>query len=97
MKQTIYSVELLVRTNWEIVNVFIDEEEALEFFQDCQDYYDIENIRFLRYSVDTAKSKGVAVDYSDPDRPAEPLKKQFQGGESWASKSQNPYAYAPSE
>ena len=96
MKQTIYSVELLVKSNWEIVNVFADKEEALECFQDCEDYYDKENIRFVNYKVDT-RSSGTPVDYSDPNRPSEPLKKQFQGGETWESRSQNPYAYAPTE
>ena len=96
MRETIFSVELLVNSNWEIVNVFVDEEEARDCFQSCADYYDEENIRFVRYKVNTS-SQGVPVDYTDANRPVEPLKKQFQGGESWASKSQNPYAYAPSE
>ena len=95
----IYAIETLYKGKWIIQEVFLNLQIARA---ELSRYRLEEDARIMSYQA-AREVPGKVMDYSNPYPPLEPLKRQFeeghvpdkQGGETWASKSQNPYAYIP--
>jgi len=95
----IYAIEALYNGKWIIQEVYTDLKVTRA---ELSRYDSVEDCRIMSYKPER-EVPGKVMDYSNPYPPLAPLKKQFeegyvpdtQGGETWASKSQNPYAYIP--
>ena len=101
----IFAVELYNNETgyWDLIEVFLNKEDAIDYSEDCKSFFETET-RMNSYRL-YSRIQGTKVDYKDPRPAGIPLKERFkegnmpntQGGETWASKSQNPYAYVPEE
>ena len=94
----IYVVEYATPDCFVVDEVFSDYDNALAY---AQEEYEGGEFRITAY-IPEVIPKGERIDYSDPSRPIEPLKSKeyvtYTAPETeWAAKSQNPYAYAPTE